>query len=161
MMTNVRIKDSTTTIHHPQSSFGDDTSAPPEIKDLCEFADFISGAGISMKPCFKTKTFVHKDSWFGSLYRRAYGENGILGAREICDAGERLAYAIKMYENTVWHDTLCKKAESFIAGVLVISQTYQEYPNITPILNSSVTCVEKSLVRFSKIVVPSCGGDQT
>lgn len=121
------------------------STAPPEIRELSEIADFISGAGVSMKPCFRTRTYVHKDSWTGAVFRRMHGENGVLGAYEISRIADRIAHAISNYAKSKWHQSLCEKARHFITGVVTIAQTYQEYPNITPILNSSILVVEKSL----------------
>ena len=130
--------------HHNNSDVGN-SFIPPELVDLFEISSFVAAAKPYSKPCFRTKTFVSKDSWIGAIYRRFYGENAMIGAMYIQRIAERLASALKNYKGQVWEPAIRKHTTDFAKGIKVIQETYHDYTDVIPIFSTSLLIVEHSL----------------
>ena len=124
---------------------------PPELRDLFEISSFIAHAKPSTKPCFRTRSYVSKDSWMGALYRRLHGESAMLGALQIQRIAERLSSSLYAYQGKIWEQTIRSHLTDFLKGVRVIEETYSDYTEVTPIFKTSILTIEHSL---------SLGGNQ-
>lgn len=118
---------------------------PPELVDLFEVSSFVGCARPYSKPCFRSKTYVSKDSWVGALYRRFYGENAMYGAMTIQRIAERLASALKNYKGQVWESAIRRHMVDFMKGVKIIQETYHDYTDVIPIFSTSLLIVDHSL----------------
>jgi hypothetical protein len=126
---------------------------PPELRDVFEISSFIAHARPMMKPCFRTRTNVTKDSWIGAIFRRFHGESAMLGALQIQRISERLSSSLQQYRGKIWEPTIRNHLVDFLKGVKIIQETYYDYTEVTPILCTTILTGEHALnsVRISSL----------
>lgn len=136
---------------------------PPELRDVFEISSFIAHARPMMKPCFRTRSYVTKDSWLGAIFRRFHGESAMLGALQIQRISERLSSSLQQYRGKIWEPTIRTHLIEFLKGVKIIQETYYDYTEVTPILCTTILTGEHALnsvrpVSASASVASSGGG---
>jgi hypothetical protein len=131
---------------------------PPELRDVFEISSFIAHARPMMKPCFRTRTYVTKDSWIGAIFRRFHGESAMLGALQIQRISERLSSSLQQYRGKIWEPTIRNHLVDFLKGVKIIQETYYDYTEVTPILCTTILTGEHALNSVRPLSQPGSSG---
>jgi hypothetical protein len=103
---------------------------PVHLTSLIEDVEYISLAQRSMKPCVRTRTYVHKDSMYGRAYRLYYGENGDSGSNYVRKVCENIAQSLELYrDRDELYMILLSKVLELRAGLSEIIETYNGHPS--------------------------------
>lgn len=124
---------------------------PDNISKLIVDMDFIAAAKVQCKPCFKTRTYVHKDSWIGAGYRLFYGETALECTRFIENLCLKVANILVVNTGNDYHNILIDKILLFRLGIMNLLETYKDDIDIVSSLNISLLSITLMLPDNIKV----------
>lgn len=100
---------------------------PVHLLNLFETMDFLSSAKKNGKPCFNTRRYIDRDSYFGALFRWISGEKqSTHGNNIIRSCCEMASQALTSYYQTDYETILLDKIMGLRRGLLEICDTYSK-----------------------------------
>jgi len=112
---------------------------PNNFENLVKELDFISSIPKNNKPCYITKTFIHKKAWFATARRRwkgEKGEHGIVHVNNIlssCDKYYRMCLSVN--NNNDDHENklreLLLKLKNTVIGFENLIETYNDQKSVS------------------------------
>ena len=101
------------------------STIPPYLQTLFEMMNFLGVAKKDCKPCFNTKRYVDRNSYWGSLFRWNWNEKqSTYGNGKIRSCCESASQAYELYKDSQYETIILTKILKLRQGLLEIRNTY-------------------------------------
>ena len=127
-------------------------SIPNSLQVQLADLDFLSQIERNMKPCCNDRVLVNSESWSGALYRFFKGESRLTAITKV---EQIVNNAIEAIENEKYQEHLSLTINALYKasnGLLNLSHTYQNDPNMKARINVQIENINIQLDRFKHLI---------
>jgi hypothetical protein len=127
---------------------------PLHLQSLFESMNFLASAVKDGKPCFKTRTYVDRSSYWGAFVRWSAGEKqSAYGNDKIRLCCESACQAYEVYKTTNYEPILIEKMFKLRKGLCEIRDTYERENEIDTVnhINDSIMILDFKLPQEFKL----------